>query len=50
MIVNHPVVLKILRVVKKNAALVKADFFFAGAHPIGNKIEQKNSNTKVASG
>ena len=32
-----------------DAALVKADFFFAGAPTIENKIEQKIQNTKVAS-
>ena len=32
-----------------DAALAKADFFFAGAPTIENKIEQKNQNTKVAS-
>ena len=32
-----------------DAALVKADFFFAGAPTIENKIEQKTQNTKVAS-
>ena len=32
-----------------DAALAKADFFFAGAPTIENKIEQKIQNTKVAS-
>ena len=32
-----------------DAALVKADFFFAGVPTIENKIEQKIQNTKVAS-
>ena len=32
-----------------DAALAKADFFFAGAPTIGNKIEQKIQNTKVSS-
>ena len=32
-----------------DAALAKADFFFAGAPTIENKIEQKTQNTKVAS-
>ena len=32
-----------------DAALAKADFFFAGAPIIENKIEQKIQNTKVAS-
>ena len=33
----------------RDAALVKADFFFAGAPTIENKIEQKHQDTKVAS-
>ena len=32
-----------------DAALAKADFFFAGASTIENKIEQKLQNTRVAS-
>ena len=32
-----------------DAALVKADFFFAGVSTIENKIEQNIQNTKVAS-
>ena len=32
-----------------DAALAKADFFFAGAPTIENKIEQTIQNTKVAS-
>ena len=32
-----------------DAALAKADFFFAGAPTIENKIEQKTQNAKVAS-
>ena len=32
-----------------DAALAKADFFFAGAPTIRNKIEQKLQNTKMAS-